>query len=76
LDIVCNLGMSFNVDSSWISWALEIEIVLAILVVSDFIWTWDQIHCNVYLILFVSICRTSKSNFVSILDVNLNARWS
>jgi hypothetical protein len=36
LDVVCDLGVSFNMDSSWTSWNLDIEIVLAILVESDF----------------------------------------
>jgi hypothetical protein len=40
LDVVCDLGISFNVDSSWMSWTLYIEIVLSILVESDFSWTW------------------------------------
>jgi hypothetical protein len=36
LDVVCDLGISFNMDSSWTSWNLDIEIVLAILVESNF----------------------------------------
>jgi hypothetical protein len=27
LDVECDLDISFNVDSSWTSWALDIEIV-------------------------------------------------
>jgi hypothetical protein len=41
LDAVCDLGISFNVDSSWISCALDTEIVSAIMVESYFSWTWD-----------------------------------
>jgi hypothetical protein len=36
LDVICDLGISFNIDSSWISWALEIEIVLTIMIESYF----------------------------------------
>jgi hypothetical protein len=39
--VVCNLGISFNMDNSWMTWTLDIKIVLAILVESDFSWTWD-----------------------------------
>jgi hypothetical protein len=39
LNVVCDLGISFNVDSSWMSWALDIKIALAILIESDFSWT-------------------------------------
>jgi hypothetical protein len=28
LDVVYNLDISFNVDSSWMSWTMDIEIVL------------------------------------------------
>jgi hypothetical protein len=52
LDVVCNLGISFNMDSSWTSCTLDIEIVLAILVESNFIWMWDQCHWKVYVVLF------------------------
>jgi hypothetical protein len=38
---VCDLGINFNMDISWMSWTLDIEIVLAIMVQSDFSWTWD-----------------------------------
>jgi hypothetical protein len=41
LDVVCDLGISFNMDSSWTSWTLDIEIVSAILVESDSIFMWD-----------------------------------
>jgi hypothetical protein len=64
LDVICDLGINFNVDSSWTSWTLDIKIVLAILVEYEFSWTWDQFHWKFYLILLSSICRTSKSNFV------------
>jgi hypothetical protein len=43
LDIVCNLAISFNVDNSWMSWALDIETILAILVESNFSWTGTSI---------------------------------
>jgi hypothetical protein len=36
LDVVCDLDISFNVDISWTSWTLDIELVSAILVESDF----------------------------------------
>jgi hypothetical protein len=39
LDVVCDLGISFNVNISWMSWTLDIDIVLEIMVESDFIWT-------------------------------------
>jgi hypothetical protein len=39
LDVVCYLGISFNLDSSWTRWTLDIEFVSTILVGSDFIWT-------------------------------------
>jgi hypothetical protein len=32
LDVVCDLGISFNVNNSWMSWTLDIDIVSAILV--------------------------------------------
>jgi hypothetical protein len=32
LDVVCDLGISFNMDSSWTSWTLDIEIVSEIMV--------------------------------------------
>jgi hypothetical protein len=35
LDVVCNMGISFNVNSSWTSWTLDIDIVSAILVESN-----------------------------------------
>jgi hypothetical protein len=41
LDVVCDLYISFNMDRSWMSWILDIKLVLAILVESDFVWTWD-----------------------------------
>jgi hypothetical protein len=46
------------------SWALKIELVLPILVESNFSLTWDQCHWKLYLVLFSCICRTSKSKFV------------
>jgi hypothetical protein len=39
LDVVCDLGIHFNADSSWMSWALNIEIISAILVEYHFSWT-------------------------------------
>jgi hypothetical protein len=75
-DVVCDLGISFNMDSSWTSWTLYFEIVSAILVQSDFSWTWDQLHCNGYLIFFPCICRTSKYDLVCTLHINLGPRWS
>jgi hypothetical protein len=35
-DVIYDLGNSFNMDSSWTSWTLDIELVLAILVESEF----------------------------------------
>jgi hypothetical protein len=67
---------SFNVDSSWTSWAMQIELVLVSLVESNFSWTWDWCHWKCYLILFLCIYRMSKSDFICILVVNLIARWS
>jgi hypothetical protein len=61
LGVVCDLVITFNVDSSWTRWALDIEIVLAILVESYFSWTWDKCHWKVYLVIFLCICRTYKS---------------
>jgi hypothetical protein len=31
LDVVCDLDIGFNMDNSWMSWTLDIEIVLVIL---------------------------------------------
>jgi hypothetical protein len=41
MDVVCDLGINFNVNNSWTSWTLDINIVSKILVESDFSWTWD-----------------------------------
>jgi hypothetical protein len=77
LVVVCNLGISFNMDSFWTSWTLNIEIVSAILVKSNYSWTCYWCHWKFYLIiLFLSICRMSKSDFVCVLDINLKPRWS
>jgi hypothetical protein len=76
LDVVCDMGINFNMDSSWTSWTLDIEIVLAILAESDFSWNWDQFHWKFYLILFPCIHRTSKSDFICSLYINLKHRWS
>jgi hypothetical protein len=37
LDVICDLGISFNVDNSWTSWTRDIEIVSAIQVEPDLI---------------------------------------
>jgi hypothetical protein len=76
LDIVCDLRISFNINSSWMSWTLDVEFISAVLVKSDFITIWDQCHWNVYLVLFTSICRTSKYDFVCVLYINLKPSWS
>jgi hypothetical protein len=76
LDVGCDLDISFNMDNSRTSWTLYIEIVLAILVQSDFSWTSDQFHWRGYLVLFLCICRTSKSDLVCALYINLKPRWS
>jgi hypothetical protein len=55
LDVLCDLGISFNMDSSWTTWTLYIKIVFVILVQSDFIWTWDHCHLKGYLVLFPCI---------------------
>jgi hypothetical protein len=44
--IVCELGISFNMDSSWMSWTLDTEIFSAILVESYFSQTLDWFHWN------------------------------
>jgi hypothetical protein len=36
LDVICDLGISFDMDNSWMSWTLDIKIVSAILAESDF----------------------------------------
>jgi hypothetical protein len=41
LDVICDLGISFNVNSTWMSWTLDFDIFSAILVEYDFSWTWD-----------------------------------
>jgi hypothetical protein len=64
LDVVCDLGISFNMDSSWTSWTLDIELASAILVESHFSWTWDRRHWKSYLLLFLCICGKFKSDFV------------
>jgi hypothetical protein len=74
LHVVCDLGVSFNMDNSWMSSTLDIAIVSAILVESHFSWTWDQYHWKVLLVLFPCICRTSKSDVVYILYINLKPR--
>jgi hypothetical protein len=76
LDVVCDLGISFNVHSSWMSWALDIEIISAIIDESDFIWTLGWCHWKGHLIRFSCICIISNSDFVCILYINLNERWS
>jgi hypothetical protein len=57
------------------SWTLDIAFVSSILVEPDNSWTWYQFHSKFYLILFPCICRTSKSDFVWVLYINLNLRW-
>jgi hypothetical protein len=37
-DVVCDLGISFNVNSSWTSWTLDVDIVSEIMVESGFSW--------------------------------------
>jgi hypothetical protein len=76
LDVVCDLGISFNVASSWMSWTLDIEIDLAILAESDFSWTWYQCHWKSHVILCPYICRRSKFDFVCILYIYLKLRLS
>jgi hypothetical protein len=44
--IVCELGISFNMDNSWMSWTLDTEIFSAILVESYFSQTLDWFHWN------------------------------
>jgi hypothetical protein len=39
LDVICDIGIGFNVNISWTSWTLDIDIVSEILVKSDFSWT-------------------------------------
>jgi hypothetical protein len=39
LDAVCEMCISCNVNNSWTSWTLDIDIVSAILVESYFSWT-------------------------------------
>jgi hypothetical protein len=75
LDVVCYLSISFNVDMSWTSWTLDIEIISTILVESYFIWTWDWCYWKGYLVLFPCICRTSKSNLICVMYINLKVRW-
>jgi hypothetical protein len=75
LDVVCDVGIHFNMDSSWTCWTLYIEIVFTIMVQSDFSWTWDQCHWKGYLVLFPWICRTSKSDLVCIMYIHLKLRW-
>jgi hypothetical protein len=43
---------------------------------SNFSWTWDWFHWKGYLLSFLCICITSKTEVVCNLDVNLNMRWS
>jgi hypothetical protein len=76
LHVVYDLRISFNLDSSWMSWTLNIEFVLEILVESDFSCTWDLCHPKYYLFLFPCICRTSKFDFLCIIYINLKPRWS
>jgi hypothetical protein len=39
LDVVCVRDISFKMDYSWMNWTLKIQIVLAIMVNTDFSWT-------------------------------------
>jgi hypothetical protein len=55
---------------------LEIGIILMIADDYDFRWTRDRFHWKGYLLSFPCICRTSKTEIVCDLDVNLNMRWS
>jgi hypothetical protein len=56
--IVCELGISFNMDSSWMSWTLDTEIFSAILVESYFSQTLDWFHWN-----FISSSFCAYVNF-------------
>jgi hypothetical protein len=58
LDVVCELGISFNMDSSWMSWTLDTEIFSAILVESYFSQTLDWFHWN-----FISSSFCAYVNF-------------
>jgi hypothetical protein len=55
---------------------LEIGSNLIIADDSDFSWTSHQVHFKGYLLSFPCICRTSKTEVVCNLGVNLNMRWS
>jgi hypothetical protein len=75
LDVVCDMGICFNGDNSWMSWTLDIWIISAILVEFDFSWSSDRCHWKFYLTLFVCLCRTYKLDFVYTLYINLEPRW-
>jgi hypothetical protein len=76
LDIVCDLGIIINMDNSWMSWTLDIKIILVTLVESDFSWTQDQFHWKFFLVLFPYIYRISKSDAVCVVYINLKLKWS
>jgi hypothetical protein len=76
LDVICDMRISFSMNNSWMSLTLDIEIVSAIMDESNFSLTWDQGHCYFCLVLFLYICRMSKSDFVCVLYINLKLRWS
>jgi hypothetical protein len=76
LDVVCDLCLSFNLDSSWTTWTQHIEFFLIILVESDLSWTWEWCHWKFYLVLFWCICRKSKFDFLCVLYINLKPWWS
>jgi hypothetical protein len=55
-------------------WVRENDFIFMIVGDSDFSWPWDRLHWNDYL--FSCIKRTSKSEDVRVLCVNLKAGWS
>ncbi len=57
-------------------WVLENDFVPTIVGDSNFSWLWDWLHWKDYLLIFPCIWRTSKSEVVHVLCVNLNVRWS
>jgi hypothetical protein len=79
---------AFLMDSNWIhglsgqnsgaapKTVLKIGTIVMIADDSDISWTRDQCNWKDYLLSFPCICRTSKTEVVCNLDVNLNMRWS
>jgi hypothetical protein len=57
-------------------WVLENNFISTIAGDSDFSWPWDWLHWKNYLLIFPCIKRTSESEVLHVICVNLKAMWS